>query len=158
MVPCSCTQLTWPCMHQVLATHVVPIYNSCMGRWAPLQVLYSKFGFMYTDIKLGEQDFILIREDDVIAVMPRSSKQHLVAVPHTKHSYTLVSHTLSVPLCTPSLHAALLRVSSRLEAVDSSVDPCVNPCVPWSPGVCALQTPRPMTSRHEALADSVWSR
>jgi hypothetical protein len=30
------------------------------------QVLYSKFGFMYTDIKLGEEEFILIREDDVI--------------------------------------------------------------------------------------------
>eukprot|EP00879_Flechtneria_rotunda_P005171 GHRR01005453.1.p2 GENE.GHRR01005453.1~~GHRR01005453.1.p2 ORF type:complete len:133 (+),score=24.02 GHRR01005453.1:189-587(+) len=29
-------------------------------------VLYSKFGFMYTDLKLGEQEFILIREDDVI--------------------------------------------------------------------------------------------
>lgn len=30
------------------------------------QVLYSKFGFMYTDIKLGEEEFILIREDDII--------------------------------------------------------------------------------------------
>lgn len=34
-------------------------------------VLYSKFGFMYTDLKLGEDEFILIREDDVIGVMPR---------------------------------------------------------------------------------------
>lgn len=38
-------------------------------------VLYSKFGFMYTDIKLGEQDYILIREEDVIGIMPRSNAQ-----------------------------------------------------------------------------------
>jgi hypothetical protein len=31
-----------------------------------LQVLYSKFGFMYTELKMGEEEFILIREDDVI--------------------------------------------------------------------------------------------
>jgi co-chaperonin GroES (HSP10) len=36
------------------------------------QVLYSKFGFMYTDMKVGDDDYILIREDDIIAVMPRS--------------------------------------------------------------------------------------
>lgn len=36
-------------------------------------VLYSKFGFMYTDLKLGEEEYILIREDDVIGVMPRSN-------------------------------------------------------------------------------------
>lgn len=30
------------------------------------QVLYSKFGFMYTDLKLADEEFILIREDDVI--------------------------------------------------------------------------------------------
>lgn len=41
-----------------------------------LQVLYSKFGFMYTDVKLGEEDFILIREDDVIGIMPRSSRSN----------------------------------------------------------------------------------
>lgn len=37
-------------------------------------VLYSKFGFMYTDIKMAEDggDFILIRENDVIGIMPRS--------------------------------------------------------------------------------------
>jgi hypothetical protein len=33
-----------------------------------VQVLYSKFGFMYTDIKMGEEEFILIREDDIIGV------------------------------------------------------------------------------------------
>ena len=38
-------------------------------------VLYSKFGFMYTDIKLDGEDYILIREDDVIAVMPRKNAQ-----------------------------------------------------------------------------------
>lgn len=38
----------------------------CLPRAPPPQVLYSKFGFMYTDIKLGEGEFILIREDDVI--------------------------------------------------------------------------------------------
>lgn len=38
-------------------------------------VLYSKFGFMYTDIKMGDQDYILIREEDVIAVMPRANAQ-----------------------------------------------------------------------------------
>uniref|UniRef100_A0A7S0RR56 20 kDa chaperonin, chloroplastic n=1 Tax=Chlamydomonas leiostraca TaxID=1034604 RepID=A0A7S0RR56_9CHLO len=38
-------------------------------------VLYSKFGFMYTDIKLKEQDFILIREEDVIGIMPRQNAQ-----------------------------------------------------------------------------------
>eukprot|EP00798_Chlamydomonas_sp_ICE-L_P028286 gene28286-31394_t len=38
-------------------------------------VLYSKFGFMYTEIKSGEDEFILIREDDVIGIMPRSDAQ-----------------------------------------------------------------------------------
>lgn len=40
----------------------------------PLQVLYSKFGFMYTDIKLNGEDYILIREEDVIGIMPRTSE------------------------------------------------------------------------------------
>ncbi len=40
-----------------------------------LQVLYSKFGFMYQDLKLGEDEYILIREDDVIGIMPRSNAQ-----------------------------------------------------------------------------------
>lgn len=35
-------------------------------------VLYSKFGFMYTDIKSGDKEYILIKEDDVIGVLPRS--------------------------------------------------------------------------------------
>lgn len=37
-------------------------------------VLYSKFGFMYTDLKMasGGEEYILIREDDVIGTMPRS--------------------------------------------------------------------------------------
>ena len=39
-----------------------------------VQVLYSKFGFMYTEIKMNDEDYILIREDDVIGVMPRSSR------------------------------------------------------------------------------------
>jgi len=39
-----------------------------------LQVLYSKFGFMYTDLKLNNEDYILIREDDVIGIMPRPSE------------------------------------------------------------------------------------
>ncbi len=38
-----------------------------------MQVLYSKFGFMYTEIKMNDEDYILIREADVIGVMPRSS-------------------------------------------------------------------------------------
>ncbi|KIZ01928.1 chaperonin [Monoraphidium neglectum] len=38
-------------------------------------VLYSKFGFMYQDLKLGEDEYILIREDDVIGVMPRTNAQ-----------------------------------------------------------------------------------
>ncbi|MEW5309153.1 MAG: hypothetical protein WDW38_001059 [Sanguina aurantia] len=38
-------------------------------------VLYSKFGFMYLDLKLNTEDYILIREDDVIAIMPRSNAQ-----------------------------------------------------------------------------------
>lgn len=38
-------------------------------------VLYSKFGFMYTDLKMasGGEEYILIREDDVIGTLPRSS-------------------------------------------------------------------------------------
>ena len=36
-------------------------------------MLYSKFGFMYTDVKVGDQEYILVREDDVIGVLPRSS-------------------------------------------------------------------------------------
>lgn len=39
------------------------------------QVLYSKYGFMYTNIELKEQEFILIREDDVIGIMPRSGER-----------------------------------------------------------------------------------
>lgn len=35
-------------------------------------VLYSKFGFMYTDLAVGDDEFILIREDDVIGVLPNS--------------------------------------------------------------------------------------
>lgn len=38
-------------------------------------VLYSKFGFMYTECKMGSDEYILIREDDVIARMPRSNAQ-----------------------------------------------------------------------------------
>jgi len=38
-------------------------------------VLYSKFGFMYSEMKVGEDEFILIREDDVIGVMPRAAAQ-----------------------------------------------------------------------------------
>jgi chaperonin GroES len=38
-------------------------------------VLYSKFGFMYTDLKMasGGDEYILIREDDVIGTLPRAS-------------------------------------------------------------------------------------
>lgn len=39
----------------------------------PSQVLYSKFGFMYQDVKLGDDEYILIREDDVIGIMPRAN-------------------------------------------------------------------------------------
>lgn len=39
------------------------------------QVLYSKFAFMYLDVKMGDQDYILIREDDVIGIMPRTSER-----------------------------------------------------------------------------------
>jgi hypothetical protein len=38
-------------------------------------VLYSKFGFMYQDVKVGDDEYILIREDDVIGVLPRSGEQ-----------------------------------------------------------------------------------
>lgn len=38
-------------------------------------VLYSKFGFMYQDVKMGDDEYILIREDDVIGVMPRQNAQ-----------------------------------------------------------------------------------
>lgn len=38
-------------------------------------VLYSKFGFMYTDLQLGDQEYILIKEDDVIGTLPRSGAQ-----------------------------------------------------------------------------------
>ena len=38
-------------------------------------VIYSKFGFMYTDLKLSNgEEYILIREDDVIGIMPRASE------------------------------------------------------------------------------------
>lgn len=36
-------------------------------------VLYSKFGIGVTDIEIQGQEHILLREDDVIGVMPRSS-------------------------------------------------------------------------------------
>lgn len=35
-------------------------------------VLYSKFGFMYTEIKFQDQDYILIRESDIIGTLPRA--------------------------------------------------------------------------------------
>lgn len=38
-------------------------------------VLYSKFGFMYTEVKLQDSEYILIREDDVIGIFPRSDAQ-----------------------------------------------------------------------------------
>lgn len=39
-------------------------------------VVYSKFGFMYTDLKMSDgTEYILIREDDVIGVMPRANAQ-----------------------------------------------------------------------------------
>ncbi|EFJ50536.1 hypothetical protein VOLCADRAFT_80038 [Volvox carteri f. nagariensis] len=39
-------------------------------------VVYSKFGFMYTDLKLSNgEEYILIREDDVIGIMPRANAQ-----------------------------------------------------------------------------------
>jgi hypothetical protein len=47
-----------------------------------VQVLYSKFGFMYQDINLGEDEFILIREDDVIGIMPRDSECSICADLH----------------------------------------------------------------------------
>ena len=37
-------------------------------------MLYSKFGFMYTDLKVQDVEYILIREDDVIGIMPRSGE------------------------------------------------------------------------------------
>ncbi len=51
--------------------------------WSTLntQVLYSKFGFMYQDVKMGSDDYILIREDDVIGVMPRSSEAPRMELP-----------------------------------------------------------------------------
>lgn len=36
-------------------------------------VLYSKFGFGSTDLSLGGEDHVLMREDDIIGVMPRSN-------------------------------------------------------------------------------------
>ncbi|KAG2451531.1 hypothetical protein HYH02_004129 [Chlamydomonas schloesseri] len=39
-------------------------------------VVYSKFGFMYQDLKLSNgEEYILIREDDVIGIMPRANAQ-----------------------------------------------------------------------------------
>ena len=53
--------------------------------------MYSKFGFMYTDIKLGEEEYILIREDDVIGIMPRAGKSR---EPSSQHSLLIyVLHT-----------------------------------------------------------------
>ncbi len=41
-------------------------------------VVYSKFGFMYTDLKMSDgTEYILIREDDVIGIMPRASECNL---------------------------------------------------------------------------------
>uniref|UniRef100_A0A061S1Q5 20 kDa chaperonin, chloroplastic n=1 Tax=Tetraselmis sp. GSL018 TaxID=582737 RepID=A0A061S1Q5_9CHLO len=38
-------------------------------------VLYSKFGIGCTDIKLGEEDFVILREEDCIGVMPKSGAE-----------------------------------------------------------------------------------
>lgn len=35
-------------------------------------VLYSKFGLGATELQVGGTDYILIREDDLIGIMPRS--------------------------------------------------------------------------------------
>lgn len=45
---------------------------SCI--YLALQVLYSKFGFMYTEVELQGEDYILIREDDIIGTLPKAGK------------------------------------------------------------------------------------
>lgn len=72
--------------------------RACVG----VQVLYSKFGFMYTEVKLGEEDFILIREQDVIGIMPRSSGSH------TQHATQHKSHTAQLRVGMPRLAAAVM--------------------------------------------------
>lgn len=54
--------------------HPTSNLRASLTRDANGQVLYSKFGFMYTDLKLNSEDYILIREEDVIGTMPKPSE------------------------------------------------------------------------------------
>lgn len=36
--------------------------------------MYSKFGFMFTELKVAGEDYILIKEEDIIGIMPRKSE------------------------------------------------------------------------------------
>lgn len=45
---------------------------SLQAAFAVIQVLYSKFGFMYTELNLNEGEYLLIRENDVIGTLPKA--------------------------------------------------------------------------------------
>lgn len=38
-------------------------------------MVYSKFGFAYTELMLNKEEYLLIKEDEVIGVMPRSGQK-----------------------------------------------------------------------------------
>lgn len=38
-----------------------------------LQVLFSKFGFAFTELEVGGDEFLLMREQDIIGIMPKAN-------------------------------------------------------------------------------------
>ena len=40
---------------------------------SPPQILFSKFGFAFTELDLGGDEYLLMKEHDVIGVMPRAN-------------------------------------------------------------------------------------
>jgi chaperonin GroES len=67
-------------------------------------VLYSKFGIGCTDIELAGQDYVILREEDCIGVMPRSN-----------------ADADDVPELVPMFDRVLIKVAQRTAACSSSL-------------------------------------
>lgn len=66
-------------------------------------VVYSKFGFMYQDLKLSNgEEYILIREDDVIGIMPRASECSAGSCCKLVFSTSVAYWTVLSPSCSTS--------------------------------------------------------
>ena len=63
-------------------------------------VLYSKFGIGCTDIKLAGEDYVILREEDCIGIMPRSD-----------------ADADDVPDLVPMFDRVLIKVTDRQEVL-----------------------------------------